>query len=188
MKFFDLQMRYFNRHRLPQVIEKELSLTHHDSIESLVSVCHDLTINCLPRPKIKILFNDELIGKVKRVAFAVNPAGVKIYQRDAIARETESLKLCGYDGDISNPESISNEHIWHIMPNLEMTPQTLVTSLSVQGLYASGAREILEFFFEGSFFRDLCFNVKDGELASMEALSYSQGTTTRGLEEVAKFH
>ena len=74
MKFFDLQMRYFNRHRLPQVIEKELSLTHHDSIESLVSVCHALTINCLPRPKIKILFNDELIGKVKRVAFAVNPA------------------------------------------------------------------------------------------------------------------
>ena len=47
MKPFDVHMHYFDRHRLPESVEQELNLTHHESVESLVSVC-DVVNNQLP--------------------------------------------------------------------------------------------------------------------------------------------
>src|ERR1700737_1154067 len=40
---FDMVLHYTDRHRLPQEIEKELNLTFHDTVESLVSVCDVVT-------------------------------------------------------------------------------------------------------------------------------------------------
>ena len=34
MKPFDVDMHYFDRHRLPESVEQELNLTHHESVES----------------------------------------------------------------------------------------------------------------------------------------------------------
>ena len=39
LKHFDVHMHYFDRHRLPESVEKELNLTFHDSVESMVAVC-----------------------------------------------------------------------------------------------------------------------------------------------------
>ena len=36
MKPFDVHLHYFDRHRLPESVEKELNLTFHDSVESMV--------------------------------------------------------------------------------------------------------------------------------------------------------
>ena len=36
MKPFDVHLHYFDKHRLPEEKEKELNLTYHDSVESLV--------------------------------------------------------------------------------------------------------------------------------------------------------
>ena len=46
MKPFDVKLHYFDRHRLPEEVEKELNLTFHDSVESMVKVCDVITINC----------------------------------------------------------------------------------------------------------------------------------------------
>ena len=187
MKPFDVHMHYFDRHRLPESVEQELNLTHHESVESLVSVCDVVTINCPLHPETEHLFNDELIGKMKRGAYIVNTARGKICDRDAIARALEIGQLSGYAGDVWFPQPAPNDHVWRTMPNHGMTPHTSGTSLSAQARYAAGVREILECFFNDSPIRDPYLIVKDGELAGMGAHSYSKGTSTGGSEEAANF-
>ena len=187
LKHFDVHMHYFDRHKLPDEVEKELNLTFHESVESMVKVCDVVTINCPLHPETEHMFNDELIGKMKRGAYIVNTARVKICDKDAIARALESGQLSGYAGDVWFPQPAPNDHVWRTMPHHGMTPHTSGTSLSAQARYAAGVREILECFFDGSPIRDPYLIVQNGELAGMGAHSYSKGTATGGSEEAAKY-
>ncbi len=187
MKPFDVHLHYFDRHRLPEPVEKELNLTFHETVESMVKVCDVVTINCPLHPETENLFDDEMIGKMKKGAYIVNTARGKICNRDAIAKALKSGQLSGYAGDVWFPQPAPNDHVWRTMPNHGMTPHTSGTSLSAQARYADGVREILECFFEGSEIRNQYLIVKDGQLAGMGAHSYSKGSATGGSEEAAKY-
>ena len=187
LKHFDVHMHYFDRHKLPDEVEKELNLTFHESVESMVKVCDVVTINCPLHPETEHMFNDELISKMKRGAYIVNTARGKICDKDAIARALESGQLSGYAGDVWFPQPAPNDHVWRTMPHHGMTPHTSGTSLSAQARYAAGVREILECFFDGTAIRDPYLIVQNGELAGMGAHSYSKGTATGGSEEAAKY-
>jgi len=187
MKPFDVHLHYFDRHRLPESVEQELNLTFHESVESLVSVCDVVTINCPLHPETEHLFDEDLISKMKRGAYIVNTARGKICDKDAIARACESGQLSGYAGDVWFPQPAPNDHVWRSMPNHGMTPHTSGTSLSAQARYAAGVREILECFIDGNAIRDQYLIVKDGDLAGMGAHSYSKGTATDGSEEAEKY-
>ncbi len=187
MKPFDVHLHYFDRHKLPDSVEKELNLTFHDSVESLVKVCDVVTINCPLHPETEDLFNDKLISKMKKGAYIVNTARGKICNREAIAKALKSGQLSGYAGDVWFPQPAPNDHTWRSMPNHGMTPHTSGTSLSAQARYAAGVREILECFFDKKPIRDPYLIVKDGQLAGMGAHSYSKGSATGGSEEAAKY-
>ena len=187
MKPFDTHLHYFDRHRLPESVEKELNLTFHETVESMVKVCDVVTINCPLHPETENLFNDEMISKMKKGAYIVNTARGKICNRDAIAKALKSGQLSGYAGDVWFPQPAPNDHAWRTMPNHGMTPHTSGTSLTAQARYADGVREILECFFDGSEIRNQYLIVKDGQLAGMGAHSYSKGSATSGSEEAAKY-
>ena len=187
MKPFDVHLHYFDRHRLPEAVEKELNLTFHESVESMVKVCDVVTINCPLHPETENLFDAEMIGKMKKGAYIVNTARGKICNREAIADALKSGQLSGYAGDVWFPQPAPNDHVWRSMPNHGMTPHTSGTSLSAQTRYADGVREILECFFDGTPIRDQYLIVQNGELAGMGAHSYSKGTATGGSEEAAKY-
>jgi formate dehydrogenase len=187
MKPFDVHLHYMDRHRLPESIEKELGLTFHETVESLVSVCDVINISCPLHPETEHMFNDELISKCKKGAYIINTARGKICDKDAIARACESGQLSGYAGDVWFPQPPPNDHVWRTMPNHGMTPHTSGTSLTAQARYADGVREILECFFAGDEIRNEYLIVQNGDLAGMGAHSYSKGTATGGSEEAAKF-
>ena len=187
MKPFDTHLHYFDRHRLPESVEKELNLTFHETVESMVKVCDVVTINCPLHPETENLFDDAMISKMKKGAYIVNTARGKICNRDAIAKALKSGQLSGYAGDVWFPQPAPNDHVWRTMPNHGMTPHTSGTSLSAQARYADGVREILECFFEGREIRNQYLIVKDGQLAGMGAHSYSKGSATGGSEEAAKY-
>ena len=187
LRHFDVHMHYFDRHRLPESVEKELNLTFHESVESMVAVCDVVTINCPLHPETENLFDDEMIGKMKKGAYIVNTARGKICNRDAIVRALESGQLSGYAGDVWFPQPAPNDHPWRTMPNHGMTPHTSGTSLSAQARYAAGVREILECLFDGKQQRTEYTIVQDGELAGTGAHSYSKGSATSGSEEAAKY-
>ena len=187
MKPFDVHLHYFDRHKLPESVEKELNLTFHNSVESLVKVCDVVTINCPLHPETENLFNKNLINKMKKGAYIVNTARGKICNKDDIADALKSGQLSGYAGDVWFPQPAPNDHVWRSMPHHGMTPHTSGTSLSAQARYADGVREILECFFDKKPIRDQYLIVKDGQLAGMGAHSYSKGSATSGSEEAAKY-
>ena len=187
MKPFDVHLHYFDRHKLPDSVEKELNLTFHESVESMVKVCDVVTINCPLHPETENLFNKEMISKMKKGAYIINTARGKICNKDDIADALKSGQLSGYAGDVWFPQPAPNDHVWRSMPNHGMTPHTSGTSLSAQARYADGTREILECFFDKKPIRDQYLIVKDGQLAGMGAHSYSKGSATKGSEEAAKY-
>jgi formate dehydrogenase len=187
MKPFDVHLHYFDRHRLPDTVEKELNLTFHESVESMVEVCDVVTINCPLHPETEHLFDEKMINKMKKGAYIVNTARGKICDKDAIAAALKSGQLSGYAGDVWFPQPAPNDHPWRTMPHHGMTPHTSGTSLSAQTRYADGVREILECFFDKKEIRNQYLIVQNGELAGMGAHSYSKGTATDGSEEAAKY-
>lgn len=187
LKPFDVKLHYTDRHRLSAEVEKELDLTFHPDAESMVKVCDVVTINAPLHPETEHLFNDALIGKMKRGAYLVNTARGKICDRDAVVRALESGQLAGYAGDVWFPQPPPQDHPWRTMPWHGMTPHVSGTSLSAQARYAAGTREILECFFEGRPIREEYLIVDKGKLAGAGAHSYSAGNATGGSEEAARF-
>ncbi len=175
LKPFDVKLHYTDRYRLPDSVEKELNLTYHPNVESLVGVCDVVTINAPLHPETEHLFNDALIGKMKRGAYLINTARGKICDRDAVVRALESGQLAGYAGDVWFPQPAPKDHPWRTMPHHGMTPHTSGTSLSAQARYAAGTREILECGFEGRPIREEYLIVAGGKLAGAGAHSYSVG-------------
>ena len=187
LKPFDVKLHYMDRHRLPDAIEKELNVTWHSNVESLVRVCDVVTINAPLHPQTENLFDAGLISKMKRGAYIVNTARGKICNREAIAAALESGQLAGYAGDVWFPQPPPQDHPWRTMPHHGMTPHTSGTTLSAQARYAAGVREILECWFEKRPIRDEYLIVDGGKLAGAGAHSYSAGNATGGSEEAAKF-
>ena len=187
MKPFDVHLHYFDRHRLSESVEKELNLTFHESVESMVAVCDVVTINCPLYPETEHLFDAAMISKMKKGAYLVNTARGKICDKDAIAAALKSGYLSGYAGDVWFPQPAPNDHVWRTMPNNGMTPHTSGTSLSAQARYSAGVREILECFFDNQPIRDEYLIVQNGDLAGVGAHSYSKGTATGGSEEAARY-
>lgn len=187
LKPFDVKLHYTDKHRLPEAVEKELGLTFHPNVESLVKVCDVVTINAPLHPETEHMFNDKLIGMMKRGSYIVNTARGKICDRDAIVRALESGQLAGYAGDVWFPQPAPKDHPWRTMPHHGMTPHISGTSLSAQTRYAAGTREILESYFAGKPIRDEYLIVQGGKLAGVGAHSYTAGDATKGSEEAAKF-
>jgi formate dehydrogenase len=187
LKPFDMRLHYYDKHRLPAPVEKDLGLTFHSSVEDMVKVCDVVTINAPLHPETEHLFNDKLLAKMKRGAYLVNTARGKICDRDAIVRALESGRLAGYAGDVWFPQPAPKDHPWRTMPHQGMTPHISGTSLSAQARYAAGTREILECFFEGRPIRNEYLIVQGGKLAGAGAHSYTEGDATKGSEEASRF-
>jgi len=187
LKPFEVKLHYTERHRLSPEIEKELNLTYHDTLESMLSVCDVITINCPLHAETEHMFNDKLINKMKHGAYIINTARAKICDRDAITRALESGHLAGYAGDVWFPQPAPKDHPWRTMPNHGMTPHIAGTTLQAQYRYAAGTREILECFFEGRPIRNEYLITKGGSLAGIGARSYTIGNTTGGSEDAERF-
>ena len=188
LKPFDVVLHYTDIHRLPQEVERDLGLTFHESAAAMVPHCDVVTINAPLYPGTEGLFDDDLIGSMKRGSYLVNTARGKIANRDAVVRALESGQLAGYAGDVWFPQPAPQDHPWRTMPNHGMTPHISGTSLSAQARYAAGTREILESFFAGRPIRDEYLIVDGGSLAGTGAHSYGEGNATSGSDEATRFN
>jgi formate dehydrogenase len=187
LKPFEVGLHYTDRHRLPADLERELGVTFHPTVQSLVEVCDVVTINAPLHPETESLFDAELLARMKRGSYLINTARGKICDRDAVAAACASGQLAGYAGDVWFPQPAPRDHPWRTMPHHGMTPHTSGTSLSAQARYAAGTREILECFFAGRPIREEYLIVDGGKLAGAGAHSYSEGNATGGSEEAARF-
>ena len=182
---FDVKLHYTDKYRLDAALERELGLTYHGDVESLVRECDVVSINTPLHPETEGLFDARLIAMMKRGAYLINTARGKICDRDAIVAALESGQLAGYAGDVWFPQPAPRPHPWRTMPHHGMTPHVSGTTLSAQARYAAGTREILECFLTGKPIREEYLIVDQGRLAGAGAHSYTPGDATRGLERAA---
>jgi formate dehydrogenase len=173
LKPFGVKLHYFQRHRLPAPVEKELDATFHSDVEEMVKLCDVVTINAPLHPGTQNMFDEKLLSKMKRGAYIVNTSRAQICDRDAIVRALEGGHLAGYAGDVWYPQPAPKDHPWRSMPHEGMTPHMSGTSLSAQARYAAGTREILECWLEGRPIRQEYLIVDGGKLAGTGAQSYT---------------
>ncbi|MGH2381785.1 MAG: NAD-dependent formate dehydrogenase [Candidatus Limnocylindria bacterium] len=188
LKAFEVGLHYTDRHRLPEEVERELGVTYHPDAASMVPHCDVVTINAPLHPETELLFDDALIGKMKRGSYIVNTARGKICDRDAIARALESGQLAGYAGDVWYPQPAPEDHPWRSMPHHGMTPHVSGSSLSAQARYAAGTREILECWFDGRPIREEYLIADGGKLAGAGAHAYSVGGAAGSSDKAARLN
>ncbi|WP_406730638.1 NAD-dependent formate dehydrogenase [Streptomyces sp. NBC_01794] len=173
LKPFDVTLHYCDVHRLSKKVEEELELTWHPDARSLASSVDVLSIHTPLHPQTKNLFDDELIGAMKRGSYIVNTARALIVNRDAVVRALNSGQLAGYAGDVWYPQPPPPDHPWRTMPYEAMTPHVSGSTLSAQARYAAGTREILECWLDGHPIRPEYLIVEGGGLAGTGASSYT---------------
>ncbi|MFF1744381.1 NAD-dependent formate dehydrogenase [Streptomyces mirabilis] len=170
---FDVTLHYSDVHRLPKEVEEELELTWHPDARSLASSVDVLSIHTPLHPQTQNLFDDDMIGVMKRGSYIVNTARALIVDRDAVVRALNSGQLAGYAGDVWYPQPPPPDHPWRTMPYEAMTPHVSGSTLSAQARYAAGTREILECWFDGRPIRPEYLIVDGGGLAGTGARSYT---------------
>ena len=174
LKPFGVHLHYTDRFRLPEDVERDLGLTFHESLEDMIGEIDVLTVHSPLTDETRGILNDDLLGRMRRGSYIVNPARGGIADRDAIVRALESGRLAGYAGDVWYPQPAPPEHPWRSMPHQGMTPHTSGTSLPSQARYAAGVREILEDFLAGRAIRDEYTIVAAGAYAGTGAKSYAK--------------
>ncbi|MFI1763448.1 NAD-dependent formate dehydrogenase [Streptomyces sp. NPDC020800] len=173
LKPFDVRLHYHDVHRLPGEVEEELGLTWHPDARSLASSVDVLSIHTPLHPQTMNLFDDDMIGAMKRGSYIVNTARALICDRDAVVRALNSGQLAGYAGDVWYPQPPPADHPWRTMPHEAMTPHVSGSTLSAQARYAAGTREILECWLDGRPIRPEYLIVDGGGLAGAGARSYT---------------
>jgi formate dehydrogenase len=178
---FDVRLHYSDKRRLSPEAERDLHLTFHSDAGSLARAVDVLSIHSPLVPDTYHLFDDKLLGTMKRGSYIVNTARGAIMDPDAVVRALQSGQLAGYAGDVWYPQPPPADHPWRTMPNNAMTPHTSGTTLSAQARYAAGTREILEDFFAERPIRQEYLIIDGGKLAGTGAASYSvSGATSPG--------
>jgi formate dehydrogenase len=171
---FDVNLHYTDTRRLPAEVEKELNVTFHPDVESLVRAVDVVSIHSPLYEDTRRMFNEKLLSTMRRGSYIVNTARGEETVPEAIAAALESGQLAGYAGDVWYPQPPPPDHPWRTMPNNAMTPHVSGTTLSAQARYAAGSREILESFFAGKPIRPEYLIVEGGKLAGTGALSYQK--------------
>lgn len=170
---FDLDLHYTDPERLPPEVEEELGLTHHPDTESLATRVDVVSIHAPLHSGTEGLFDEDLIGRMKRGAYIVNTARARICDRDAVVHALDNGQLGGYAGDVWYPQPPQADHPWRSMPHQGMTPHVSGATLSAQARYAAGTREILENWLEDEPVRDEYLIVEAGRLSG----AYGTGGT-----------
>ena len=171
---FGVKLHYNDRFRLSPEVEAQYNLTFHEDVESLAKSVDVLTVHAPLTAETMGLFNDELLGKMRRGSYIINPARGAIADTMAIVRALESGQLAGYAGDVWAPQPAPADHPWRTMPHHGMTPHVSGASLPSQARYAAGTREILECWFAGEKIRSEYIIVEGGGYAGTGAHSYAK--------------
>ncbi|GFG76294.1 NAD-dependent formate dehydrogenase [Mycobacterium botniense] len=172
---FAVNLHYTDTRRLPEAVERELNVTFHPDVHSLVRAVDVLSIHAPLHPQTYHLFDDKLLASMRRGSYIVNTARAEICVRDAIVAALQSGQLAGYAGDVWYPQPPPADHPWRTMPHHAMTPHVSGTTLSAQARYAAGTREILEDWFAGRPIREEYLIVAGGQLAGTGKESYTAG-------------
>ncbi|WP_374405492.1 2-hydroxyacid dehydrogenase [Pelagerythrobacter sp.] len=136
---FGLEIRYHNRHPLPQAVEAMFGAQYVEKLDDLVAQSDILTLHCPATADTRGLIDTRRIGLMKPGATLVNTARADLVDYDAMIEALESGHLGGAGLDVF-PEEPKVDARLVALSNVIAQPH--IGSATVEGREASGEKVI----------------------------------------------
>lgn len=136
---FGLAIHYHNRHRLPKVVEAELSAQWHPNLDEMLGAVDILTLHTPLNADSRDLIDARRIALLRPHVFVINASRGGILDEDALVEALEQGRLAGAGLDVWRHEPRIDPRLL-ALPNVVMTPH--MGSATFEGRVASGERVI----------------------------------------------
>ena len=136
---FGMQVRYHNRHRLPEAVETMLSARYEPDLDKLVAEADVLTLHCPASPETHHVLGAKRIASMKPTAYVVNTARGELIDEHALYEALAANRLGGAGLDVYISEPYVDQRLLEL-PNVVATPH--LGSATFEGREASGDKVI----------------------------------------------
>lgn len=118
---FDMDVHYHDIYRQSPEREKELGVTYHPNLDSLLKVSEFFSINTPSTPETRYFFNKSVIEKMPQGAIVINTARGDLVNDDDLIAALKSGRLGAAGLDVFNGEPKINEG-YYDLPNTFLLP------------------------------------------------------------------
>jgi glyoxylate reductase len=136
---FGLSIHYHNRHRLPAVLEAQLTATWHEKLDDMLSAVDILTIHTPRNADSENLIDARRIALLRPHVYLINASRGGIVDEEALVAALEGGTLAGAGLDVWQHEPEIDPRLL-ALPNVVMTPH--MGSATYEGRAATGAKVI----------------------------------------------
>ena len=145
---FEMDIHYYDLYRQPVEKEKELGVTYHDSLDSLLKVSQFFSINAPSTPETRGFFNTATINKLPHGAIVVNTARGDLVNDEDMIAALKSGRL-GYAGlDVFAGEPKIHEG-YYDLPNTFLFPHLGSAAIEARNQMGYEALDNIDSFFAG---------------------------------------
>jgi lactate dehydrogenase-like 2-hydroxyacid dehydrogenase len=143
---FDMDIHYYDIYRQPVEREKELGVTYHTSLDSLLKVSQFFSINAPSTPETRYFFNNSVIEKLPHGAIVVNTARGDLVNDEDMIAALKSGRL-GYAGlDVFAGEPKIHEG-YYDLPNTFLFPHLGSAAIEARNQMGFEALDNIDAFF-----------------------------------------
>jgi lactate dehydrogenase-like 2-hydroxyacid dehydrogenase len=143
---FDMNIHYYDIYRQPVEREKELGVTYHSSLDSLLAVSQFFSINAPSTPETRYFFNKATIEKLPHGAIVVNTARGDLVNDEDMIAALKSGRL-GYAGlDVFAGEPKIHEG-YYDLPNTFLFPHLGSAAIEARNQMGFEALDNIDAFF-----------------------------------------
>ena len=136
---FDLTISYHNRHRLPEVIEQDLSARYEPDLDKLLVENDIISIHCPHRPETENLISARRLALLPPHIYLINTARGPIIDEEALIDRLERGEIAGAGLDVFAHEPAIDPRLL-ALDNVVLLPH--MGSATFEGRAATGERVI----------------------------------------------
>ncbi|GLV25021.1 2-hydroxyacid dehydrogenase [Sphingobium sp. Cam5-1] len=136
---FGLSIAYHNRHRLPFEVEQELHATWHADVDTLLSECDIVSINCPLNADSRGMIDARRIALMRSDAYLINTSRAEITDEPALISALAEGRIAGAGLDVYAHEPAVDPRLL-ALSNVVLLPH--MGSATFEGRDATGARVI----------------------------------------------
>jgi lactate dehydrogenase-like 2-hydroxyacid dehydrogenase len=145
---FDMDVHYYDIYRQPVEKEKELGVTYHDSLDSLLSISQFFSINTPSTPETRYFFNKATIEKMPKGAIVINTARGDLVNDEDMIAALKSGRLGAAGLDVFSGEPNINEG-YYDLPNTFLLPHLGSAAIEARNQMGFEALDNIDAFYAG---------------------------------------
>ncbi len=136
---FGMEVRYHNRHPLPEAVERMLGAQHEADLDQLIAQSDILSLHCPYTAETHHLLDARRLALMPRQAYLINTARGDLVDENALIEALQAGRISGAGLDVYHHEPAVDARLL-ALSNITLLPH--LGSATVEGREASGERVI----------------------------------------------